>query len=224
MGRSPRENGDRKRLLIVDEHPVVRAGLRAVIAGESDLEVVGEAGDGRSACRLLEELRPDLVLLELDLPGLSGFEVLRHLRRELPNVRSVVLSSLDSATDAARALRLGADLHLSKRVAAEVLQTAIRETAAGRRYVAPAPSTVASDGVRRNHRSAGVERLSEREREVLVLVAQGSTSREIAARLGISPRTAETHRANLQRKLGLRGQAELVRFALESGLLDGAAR
>jgi DNA-binding NarL/FixJ family response regulator len=192
-----------------------------MIATESGLEIVGETGDGRSACRLAEKLRPDLVLLELDLPGLDGFEVLRHLARELPETRSVVLSALDGAADAARALRLGASVHVSKRAAAEVLSAALRATAAGRAYVAPPTSRAgAGSGAREGRAAIGLERLSGREREVLELVARGSTSREIALRLGISPRTAETHRANLQRKLGLRGQAELVRFALESGLLD----
>lgn len=209
-------------ILVVDDHPVVRAGIRAVLEREPDFQVVGEASEGSEALLLLERLRPNLLLIDLVLSGIGGIEVLRQLPRRSPGTRSLVLSLYAEDGYVREAIRAGARGYLLKDTDGVELVQAIRRIAAGERYFSAAveeravleevePSTVDTD--------AESDPLSPREREVLELAARGLTSAEIARTLFLSRRTVETHRANLMRKLGLRGQTDLVRYALRHGIV-----
>lgn len=209
-------------LILADDHQIVRQGLRAILAAEPDLQLVGEAGDGPGALRLIEHLRPQVVVLDLMLPGLNGLDVTREVMRRVPDTRIVILSMHANESYAAEALRAGALAYVLKEASASELLTAIREAAAGRRYLSPPLSeqAVAAYQHRATSTSFDVyETLTTREREVLQLTAEGHSGAEIGRRLFISPRTVETHRMNLMRKLSLRNQKELVRYAVERGLV-----
>jgi DNA-binding NarL/FixJ family response regulator len=211
-------------LVLADDHQIVRQGLRAILAAEPDLQLVGEAGDGPGALRLIEQLRPQVVVLDLMLPGLNGLDVTREAMRRVPGTRIVILSMHANESYAAEALRAGASAYVLKEAGVAELLTAIREAAAGRRYLSPPLSEQALAAYQ--HRAASrpfdaYETLTTREREVLQLTAEGHSGAEIGRRLFISPRTVETHRMNLMRKLSLRNQKELVRYAVERGLVKG---
>ena len=190
-----------------------------MLESEPDFLVVGETGDGLEVPRLVEQLLPDVLVLDLMLPGLSGLEVARRVRKESPRTRVVILSMFSELAYVAEALEAGAAGYVLKKSSAQQLVQAIREAMAGRRFLSPPLSEEAVELHRL--RVKGVtdpfQTLTRREREVLQLVGEGLTSAEIAARLVISPRTVETHRRHLVRKLGLSGQASLVRYALQRG-------
>jgi len=209
-------------IVLADDHNVVRQGLRALLETEPDFRIVGEAGDGPEAVHLVERLQPDVLVLDLMLPGLSGLEVTRLVRQGSSQTRVLILSMYADEAYVLRALKNGAAGYVLKDSSAADLVQAVREVAGGRRYLSPPLSERAIE--RYAQRAEGVtedsyELLTTREREVLHLAAEGHTSAEIAARLGISPRTAETHRANLMRKLGLESQTDLVRYALRRGIV-----
>ena len=203
--------------------PVVRRGMQTLLEAEPDFSIVGEAGDGLETIRLVERLQPDVLVLDLMMPGLSGLEVLRIVRQRSPRTRVVVLSMhsnnafvVDGAQGTARPATC------SRACEEENLVRAVREAAAGRRFLSPPVTERAIDAYIEQARAAQLdphETLTAREREVLQLAAEGKTSGEIAARLHISQRTVENHRANLMRKLGLKNQSELVRYAVRRGLL-----
>lgn len=211
------------RLLIADDHAVVRQGLQALLAGEPDLDLVGATGNGDDVVGLIDELRPDVLLLDLMMPGASGLEVLRQLQGRGTRTRVVVLSMSASEPHVAEAFRRGASAYVLKESSAEELVKAIRHAAAGRRYVSAPLSERMVDAHLHRLTSEGpadaYDALTDREREVLQLVAHGSSNREVAERLQISVRTAETHRAHVMQKLGLRNQNELIRYAVRRGLL-----
>lgn len=204
-------------ILLADDHQVVRQGLRALLEAESDFAVVGETGDGLEALQLVERLRPTVLVLDLMLPSLSGLEVARRTRRLSPHTRVVVLSMVGELAYVAEALRGGATAFVLKKSTAKELVLAIRRSVAGDRYLSPPLSEEAVEQHRQWAKGVSdpYQTLTRREREVLQLVGEGLTSAEIAGRLVISPRTVETHRRHLVRKLGLHGQAALVRFALQ---------
>jgi DNA-binding NarL/FixJ family response regulator len=213
-------------IVLADDHNVVRQGLRALLETEPDFRIVGEVGDGPEAVHLVERLQPDVLVLDLMLPGLSGLEVTRLVRQGSPKTRVLILSMYADEAYVLRALKNGAAGYVLKDSSAADLVQGVREVASGRRYLSPPLSDRAIE--RYAQRAEGVtedsyELLTTREREVLHLAAEGHTNAEIAARLGISPRTAETHRANLMHKLGLETQTNLVRYALRRGIipLDG---
>ncbi len=211
------------RIVLADDHAVVRLGLRALLEAEPDFELVGEAADGLQVAPLVERLHPDVLLLDLMLPGLSGLEVIQRIGRGLPETRVVVLSLYANEAYVVEALRHGALGYVLKGSPATDLVHAVREVAAGRRYLSPPLSEHAVESYALRANTAALdpyETLTAREREVLHLAAEGHTSGEIAKRLFISPRTVETHRSNLMRKLGLLSQTDLVRFALRRGLLS----
>ncbi len=210
------------RIVLADDHHVVRQGLRALLEAESGFCVIGEAGDGLEAVRLVIELQPDVLVLDLGLPGLHGLEVGREVHKQAPQTRIVILSMHVSEAYVLQALCNGAIGYVSKDCSTSVLVQAIREAVAGRRYLCPSVATRAFDAYVARAAEAPrdtYEELTTREREVLYLAVEGHTNAQIAARLFISPRTVETHRANLMHKLGLRTHADLVRYALQRGLL-----
>jgi DNA-binding NarL/FixJ family response regulator len=208
------------RVLIVDDHAVVRAGLRRVIEAEADLEAVGEAATAERAVFAAIEQKPDVVLLDVVMPGQSGIEGMPALLQAVPDVKVLVLSMQDDPRYVREAFEAGASGYVLKEAADTEVVGAIRAVAAGERYVHPALGArlVAADAEER--RRAEDDPLSEREREVLRLLALGHTNQEIAKLLYISVRTAETHRAHIMQKLRLGSRAELVRYALSEGLLD----
>ena len=208
------------RVLVVDDHAVVRAGLRRVLDAESDIETVGEAANADRAVFEAIEHRPDVVLMDVMMPGKSGIEGLPALLQAVPDVRVLILSMQDDPRYVREAFEAGASGYVLKEAADTEVVGAVRAVAAGERYVHPSLGArlVAADADER--RRAAADPLSEREREVLRLLALGHTNQEIASMLYISVRTAETHRAHIMSKLGLGSRAELVRHALAEGLLE----
>jgi two-component system response regulator NreC len=209
-------------VVLADDHPVVRLGMRALLESEPDLSVVGEAGDGLETTRLVERLQPDVLVLDLMMPVLNGLEALRIIRQRSPRSRVVVLSMHSNNAFVAEALRNGATGYVLKGSCEEDLIRAVREAAAGRRFLSAPLTERAIEAYIEQSRAANLdphETLSPREREVLHLAAEGKTSSEIAARLHVSPRTVENHRASVMRKLGLQNTSELVRYALHRGLI-----
>jgi two-component system response regulator NreC len=208
------------RVLIVDDHAVVRSGLKLLLDAEPDIEAVGEAENGSRALFEAIELKPDVVLMDLVMPEAGGLESMPSLLQSVPDTRVLVLSMQDDPRYVREAFAAGASGYPLKEAADVELVAAIRAVAAGERYVHPTLGArmVAADATARER--AETDPLSEREREVLHLLALGHTNQEIADMLFISVRTAETHRAHIMRKLGLSTRAELVRYAIAEGLLE----
>jgi len=207
-------------IVLADDHHVVRQGLRALLKAEADFSVVGEAGDGLEALELVGQLKPNVLVVDVMMPGLNGLEVSRQLAKHSPNTHIVVLSMYSNEAYVLKALGNGASAYVLKDASSAV--HAVREVAAGRRYLSPPLSDRAIAAYQEKAKAAALDRhetLTTREREVLQLSAEGRTSTEIAARLGISSRTAETHRSNLMHKLGLHTQADLIRYALRRGII-----
>jgi two-component system response regulator NreC len=209
--------------LIVDDHAVVRSGLRLVLDGEEGIEPVGEAGSARDAVFEARSTKPDVILLDVVMPDQSGLEVIPQLLHENPETKILVLSMQDDPQYVREAFAAGASGYVLKEAADNEVVTAVREVAGGGRYVHPelGARLVAAESEER--RRAEEDPLSERESEVLRLLALGHTNQEIAKQLFISVRTAETHRAHIMQKLRLSSRAELVRYALDRGLLNDRA-
>jgi two-component system response regulator NreC len=207
-------------VVVVDDHAVVRSGLRLLLDAQADIDVVGEAGNAKDAVFRARALKPDVILLDVVMPGESGIEVLPQLRKESPDTKVLVLSMQDDPSYVREAFAAGASGYVLKEAADEEVVAAVREIAAGGSYVHPALGArlVAAEAAERA--AAAADPLSEREREVLRLLALGHTNQEIAQRLYISVRTAESHRAHIMQKLRLTTRAELVRYALSHGLLS----
>jgi len=209
-------------ILLADDHQVVRQGLRALLEAEPDFQIIGEAGDGLETLRLVERFKPQVLILDLMMPGVNGLEVTRQIHQRFPETAIVVLSMHSNEAYVLEALRNGAAGYVLKETGITDLVRAVREALAGRRYLSPPLSARAIDSYVQKAQAATLdpyETLTTREREVLQLAAQGLTNAEIANRLSISPRTAETHRTNLMRKLELNTQIDLIRFALKRGIL-----
>ena len=209
-------------IVLADDHHVVRQGLRSLLEAEPDFSVVGETGDGVEAAQLVERLQPDVLVLDLMMPGLNGLEVTRQVSRRSPRTRVVILSMHADEAHVLEGLRAGAVAYVLKESTSAELVRAVREAVAGRRYLSPPLSERAIEVYMQKAESTVLdpyETLTAREREVLYLVAEGHSNAEIADRLFISRRTVETHRANLMRKLGLRTQTDLISYALRRGIL-----
>jgi len=210
------------RVLVVDDHAVVREGLRHVLTAAEGFRVVGEAANATDALGLAKTVRPEVVLLDLTMPGMSGLEAAAELRRA-SGARILVLSMHEQDEYVLAAVRGGADGYILKDAGPAELRAAIRMVRAGGEYFSPAVARRLTAAVRGEAATESpgerLQRLTPREREVLTLVASGHTNREIAAHLGISPRTVESHRESLMKKLSLRTVADLTRFALHAGLL-----
>jgi len=210
------------KILLVDDHCIVRQGFRALLEAESDFRVVGEAGDFHEAMHQVERRLPDVIVLDLIMPGVNGFEVIRQVRKRWPRIRIVILSMHSQEGYVVEALRGGASAYVPKSGDGKELVHAVREVMSGRRYLCPPLSEedIESFARRTNDGTLDLyETLTTRERETLQLVAQGRTSVETAREFGISRRTVESHRRSLMRKLGLKNHADLVRFAVRRGLL-----
>ena len=209
------------KILVVDDHPVVRQGLRQVLEGNPEFTVVGEAADGKGALELADQLQPDVTILDLALPGLNGLEVARRIQQRQPDTRILILSMHNSEAYVLEAMNNGILGYVLKESATKDLIHAVKEVAAGRRYLSPPLSEQKIQEYSERITSSSLDpydALTDREREVLHMLAEGQNRGEIAASLSISPRTFDTHRTNLMRKLNLNSQMDLVRFAMQRGL------
>ncbi len=209
-------------VVLADDHPVVRQGLRGTLAAEPDLAIVGEAGDGLETIRVVERLQPSVLVLDLLMPGLGGLDVLPIVRQRSPQTQVVIFSMYANEDFVLQALKNGALAYVLKGCDPAHVLEAVRRAAAGRRYLGPGLSELAFTAYHEKAEAAPADPhdlLTPRERQALQLAAEGLSNAEIAARLSISPRTAEMHRASALRKLGLKSQADLIRYALRRGMI-----
>lgn len=204
------------RVMLVEDHQVVREGLRALLEAESDIDVVAEADSGFRALEVARQTEFDIAVMDVALPGLSGIDVTRELKEMRPSVQVVMLSMHDEGPTVERALRAGARAYVLKGSGIDKVRAAIRAVAAGERYLSDG---VAEYALADEVAGAGAA-LTQRERQILKLVAEGYTGRQIAALLSISPKTVENHRGRLMHKLGIHSTAGLVRYAMKAGLAD----
>ena len=209
------------RIVLADDHHLVRAGLRALIERIPGLEVVGEAEDGRQVIQLAEKLHPDIVLMDIAMPEMNGLTAAMHLKTVSPNTRVIIVSMNSTVDSVLRAMRTGVAGYLLKNVSPSELELALQSVAKGQTYLCAAASKHVIDGYVHGVSKEGdaLERLTPRQREVLQLVAEGCTTKEIAGKLHIAAKTVETHRTQLMRQLQIRDLAGLVRFAVQSGLI-----
>ena len=213
------------RVLVVDDHAVLRAGLRLLLDAESDMTVVGEASTGAEAVERAKTLDPDVVLMDLRMPGLGGVDATRYLKREVPETKVLILTMYDDAGSLRQVLRAGASGYILKKATDTDLVAAIRAVSRGDTPIDPSMAKamveeyVDPDG-HLGHTSEVVRKLTDREEEVLKMLAQGFTNRETADRLSVSVKTIETHRSHIMEKLDLRTRAELVKYALQQDILD----
>jgi len=216
------------RILIADDHAVLRAGLRMLINAQPDMEVVGEAGEGRETIKKVRLLRPDVVLLDLSMPGLGGLAALPILKARVPEAKVLILTMYDDESYLRQVLESGGSGYVVKKAADVELLTAVRAISRGELYVHSSMTRVLVEkvankgGVRETGLVHLLEKLSEREQQVLRLLAHGYTNQQIADELFLSVKTIETYRARLMEKLKLRSRAELVKYALKKGLLSPA--
>jgi len=211
------------RILIVDDHDLMREGVRTMLEQEPGFEVVGEVGDGQEAIRQVRELEPDVVLMDVALPGgIGGLEATEAILAERPATRVIILTQYEQREYIRRALKIGAQGYLLKRSVSGQLKEAIRTVFQGRRYLHPAAADelveMVTSGASLDEEE--YETLTQRERQVLKLLAEGKTSRDIAKYLGISLKTAMTHRSNLMAKLNLHSRAEVVKYAIRQGVVE----
>ena len=210
----------RARLLLVDDHELFRAGLKALLSSSADVEVVGEAGDVIAALVAIEQLAPALVIADISMPRLNGLELAERLAASHPRVRVLILSMHVSEHYARRALDAGARAYLVKDSAPDELENAIRAVIAGEKYFSDAVARFSSDpATGPNRRAAGPHALTARQREILAMVAEGMSTKQIARQLELSVKTIDTHRAQIMQRLAIRDLASLVRFAIRHGMV-----
>lgn len=212
------------RIVLADDHTLIRAGLRMVVDAQPDLTVVGEAADGRDAVAMAQELKPDVIVMDIGMPSLNGIEACRQVRELAPATQVVMLSMHSDEGYVLRALKAGAKAYLLKDSAEPDLARAIRAAAAGKSFFSPAVGKVLLEDYMRKLERTGAEDsydlLSPREREILQLVAEGNSSKDIANLLDLSVYTVETHRARIMQKLNLRGIPELILYAVRKGVVS----
>ena len=209
-------------IVLADDHHVVREGLRTLLEAQPDFHIVGDTGDGLEVMPLVERLRPDVLVLDLMMPGLNGLEICRRVRQNVSQTRMVILSMHANEAYVAEALAAGATAYLLKQSTSDELVKAIRAAIAGQRYLSPPLTDRLIDAYIRKFETEeddSYDSLTRRQREVLHLAAEGYTNNDIATRLSLSGRTVEKHRSNLMRKLGLKTQTDLIRYALQRGIL-----
>lgn len=209
-------------VILADDHDVVRRGVRSILEADGNFRILAEVADGLSAVQAVEKLKPNLLFLDLSMPRLHGLEALRQVRAASPNTKVLVLSMHNDEPYVIEALRAGAMAYILKGSESTEIARAIAEVTAGRRYLSAPLSerAIAALTSRTPDQSDPLNALTPREREVLALAAEGMSTTEMAEKLFISPRTAETHRTNLMQKLGLQSQTDLVRFAIRRGLIQ----
>jgi two-component system, NarL family, response regulator NreC len=209
----------RIRILLADDHAVVRQGFKMILAEQADMEIVGEAGNGREALALAESLKPDIVVMDVAMPELNGIEATRRMGESVPHARVVALSMHKDSVYVREILRAGARGYLLKDSVAGDLVSAIRAVARGEGYISPQVSNAVLDDYRR-HVTNPIDTLTSREREVLQMLAEGKTNKEIAVILNLSVYTVDAHRGRIMEKLNLHSINEMVRFAVRNGLID----
>jgi DNA-binding NarL/FixJ family response regulator len=209
-------------VLLVDDHALFRQGIRALLANSEYAEIIGEATDGREAVEKVRDLQPQVVLMDIGMPGMGGIEATRRIVKEDPVVKVLVLTQYDDIEYILSMLRLGAKGYIAKTATAEELETAIQAVRRGESYLYPSAATALVEAYL--HRTGGeqdvYERLTNREKEVLQLVAEGRTNREIAEQLFISVKTVLRHRTNIMEKLGFHNRTELIKYAISKGLIE----
>jgi DNA-binding NarL/FixJ family response regulator len=212
------------RILLADDHTILRAGLRMMLNVQPDIEVVGEASDGRQALAEALRLQPDVVLMDITMPEMNGIEATRQIKRSLESTRVLILTMHENEEYLFQVLRAGASGYILKEAADTELISAIRVVFSGRFYMSPSAQTMMVGDyllrVRSGEERDSYSALTEREREILKLVAEGLTNNQIAERLYISPKTVDTHRTHIMDKLNLHSRAELVKYAMRRGLLE----
>ena len=208
-------------VVLADDHALVRAGIRALLEKIDRVEVVGEAGDGERALELVQDLQPDVILLDIAMPGLSGFDVLKEINEKSPSVKVVILTVHDSEDYALHALRSGAEGYLPKSAASAELELALDHVMRGEKYLSPSIARkVVFEYLKGTHSGrAELAHLTPRQREVLTLISQGHSTKDIARILNISVKTVETHRAQLMERLDIHDVAGLVRYAIRTGMV-----
>ena len=212
---------EENRIVIAEDHTSLREGLRALLSSEAELRVVGEAKDGREAIQRVEQLEPDLILMDLSMPKMNGVEAIREIKNRIPETRVLALTVHKAEEFVLEVLQAGADGYVLKDASSEELVMAIRSVLGGQRYLSPAVSQLVIDGYlagRKTYESPW-DKLTKREREILKLIAEGHKNKEIADFLCISVKTVEKHRANLMKKLDLHSAAALTAYAMERGLV-----
>ncbi len=209
---------DRIKILVADDHTIVRQGLKLILAAQPDLEVVGEAANGREAVDLAGKLRPDIVLMDVAMPELNGIDATRKMVEANSRIRILVLSMHKESVYVREILRAGARGYILKDAIDTELLSAVRSVARGDGYISPAVSGTLLDNFQKTGNPA--DSLSPREREVLLLIAEGKTNKEIATKLNLSVYTVDSHRGKIMEKLNLHSTGELVRFAMKNGLVD----
>jgi two-component system response regulator NreC len=212
------------RVLIADDHPIMRAGVRLMLENESDIEIVGEADNGLKAVEMAKALHPDVVIMDISMPDLDGFEATRRIVQTLPQTRVLVLTMYDSEEHFFEILKAGAVGYVPKKAAPTDLIAALRSVHAGGVFIYPTVArSLVNDFLRRADNTPEQESLgglSDRERQVLRMIAEGVSNREIAEALVLSVKTVERHRANIMEKLGLHNRTALVKYAIRKGLVD----
>jgi DNA-binding NarL/FixJ family response regulator len=215
---------DKIRILIADDHSIVREGVRMILAGQEDFEVVGEASTGRDALELARTTKPDVVVMDISMPDMTGIQATEKIRKELPTVQVLGLTMHEEESYVFEMLKMGAAGYVLKRAAAEDLVSAVRAAHRGEAFLYPSVAKmVVQDYLQRTsakEKETALDGLTEREREVLTLIAEGLTNQEIAGRLFISIKTVQTHRAHIMEKLNLHDRTELVRYAIRKGLIE----
>lgn len=211
---------DKIHVLIADDHAIVRQGLKQILSETEDLLVTGEAGDGAEALILARQQVWDVFLLDVSMPNRNGIDTLKQLKKEFPRLPVLILSMHPEEQYAIRALKAGASGYLTKQSAPELLVTAIRQVASGKKYLSPAVAQQLAEAISENTEKSPHERITDREYQVLVLISTGNTLTQVAEKLSLGVATVSTYRARLLEKMGLKSTAELIRYGLEHGLAE----
>lgn len=208
------------RVLVVDDHTIMRDGIRALLSVHNDIEIVGEASEGKEAVEKAQELSPDVVIMDIAMPGMDGLEAVRRILKKNPKIKALMLSQYDDKKYILAAVKAGATGYVSKRALGEELVLAIRTLHQGVSYLHPSAATAVIEGFLNPTEVDPYDELTPREREILKLIADGHTSREIADMLYISVKTVFGHRAKLMEKLNLHNRTDLIKYAMQKGLVN----